>query len=88
MASYYLIILIPHNSLYINNSQNVFFLDFLLWQNGIGSILGAGDASSIPGSVQWDKDLTLQQLQLRWQLQLRSDPWPGTSYAVPKTYFY
>ena len=39
------------------------------------------DAPSIPGPVQWVRDLTLPRLWLRSPLQLGSDPWPGTPYA-------
>ena len=35
-----------------------------------------GDASSIPGLVQWVKDLALMQLWCRLKLGLRFDPWP------------
>ena len=31
----------------------------------------------IPSLVQWVKDLALPKLQLKLQLQIRSDPWPG-----------
>ena len=33
----------------------------------------------IPSLAQWDKDPALPQLQCRWQLRLRSDPWPRNS---------
>ena len=32
-----------------------------------------------PAQAQWIKDTPLLQLQRRWQVQLRSDPWPGNS---------
>ena len=33
------------------------------------------DTGSIPGTVQWVKDLVLPQLKYRSKLWLRSDPW-------------
>ena len=33
----------------------------------------------MPGLVQWIKDPALPQLQCRWQLWLRFDPWPRNS---------
>ena len=49
--------------------------EFLLWCNGIGSFLGA------LGCRSWHAGLRIQHsyLWLRSQLQLKSDPWPGTS---------
>ena len=55
------------------------FLEFLLWHNRVGSVLGAWDASLIPGPEQWVKDPALPQQWLRLQLWLRSDPWTGNS---------
>lgn len=37
------------------------------------------DAGLIPRLAQWGKDLALPALQLRWQVWLRSDPWPSNS---------
>ena len=37
------------------------------------------DTGSIPGLAWYFKDLVLPQLWLGSQLQLRSDPWPGSS---------
>ena len=44
------------------------------------------DAGLIPSPAQWVKDPGLSQLWLRLQLQLRSDPWPGsaTCFMVAK----
>ena len=42
------------------------------------------DPDSIPGPAQWVKDPGLWHLQHRLQLQLRSDPGPGTPYTVGK----
>lgn len=42
------------------------------------------DAGSIPSLSQWVKDLAPQQLWLRLQLQLVSDPWPGNSICYGK----
>ena len=52
----------------------IFILDFLLWHKGIGSTMGALGSrfDPLPGTV-------LLQLQLKSQLQLRSDPWPRNS---------
>lgn len=47
--------------------------EFSLGCNGIGSVLGALDAGSIPG---WHSGLRIRPLL---QLRLRSDPWPGNS---------
>ena len=52
---------------------------FPLWHNRIGSILGVLDTGSTPSPAQRVKDPVLPQLQLRLQLQLRSDPWPRSS---------
>ena len=35
------------------------------------------DLGSVPSPAQWVKDPLLPWLQLRSQLQLGSDPWPG-----------
>lgn len=53
-------------------------LELLLWCNMISSILGA-----LGPQV---RDPLLPQLQLRWWLQLGSDPWLGSSiwYQAPK----
>ena len=40
------------------------------------------DTDSSPCPAQWVKDLVLLQLQLRSQLWLRSDPWPGNSMSL------
>ena len=37
------------------------------------------DKGWIPSLAQWVKDLELPQLQVKLQLWLRSDPWPGNS---------
>ena len=37
------------------------------------------DAGFFPSQAQWVKDVATPQLQPRWQLQLRSDPWPENS---------
>ena len=37
--------------------------------------------SAVPSLAQWVKDLVLPQLWLRSQLQLGSDPWPGSSIS-------
>ena len=41
-----------------------------------------GGAGSIPGPVQWVKDLVLLQLWCRSQLQLRLCPWPR-NFLIP-----
>ena len=38
--------------------------------------------SSIPGAVQWVKDLALPQLWCRLKLQLRVCPWPGNLHML------
>ena len=55
--------------------------EFLLWQNGIGSALGALGLGFNPSLAQWVKDLALLQVQLwlRLQMWLGSNPWPGNS---------
>ena len=42
------------------------------------------DIGLIPSQAQWVKDPALPQLWLGWQLQLRSDPWPGNSMCCRK----
>ena len=37
------------------------------------------DSGSAPGMAQWFKDVTPPPLQLRSQLWLGADPWPGNS---------
>ena len=49
-------------------------LEFLLWRNRVGGILGALGCGFNPGPVQWVKDLVLPL-----KLQLESEPWPGNS---------
>ena len=44
--------------------------------------LGRTGKQEAGGLAQQVKHMTLLQLWLRTQLQLRSDPWPGTPYAV------
>ena len=43
------------------------------------------DVVSIPGLARWVKDPALQQLRLRLQLRLGSDPWPGNSICCGVT---
>ena len=38
-----------------------------------------GGSSLLPDPTQWVKDLALLQLWHRLHLQLKFDPWPGTS---------
>ena len=40
------------------------------------------DAGSVPDPAQWVKDLVLQQLWLKLQLSLKSDPWPRNSICL------
>ena len=49
-------------------------MEFLLWCNGISSVMGA--LGSNPSPAQWVKDLVLQHLCLR---MLGSDPWPANN---------
>ena len=49
----------------------------VFWDHGIAGL--------IPSPAQWVKDLALLQLQLRWQLWLRSGPWPGKSICFRET---
>ena len=59
----------------------------MFWSSLCGA---AGSAASLehwdtgltPSPAQWVKDLALLELWLRSQLWLRSDPLPGTPYAV------
>lgn len=44
---------------------------------GLIVTLQCQDTGSIPGLIQWVKDLALLQLQHRSQPWFRSDPWPG-----------
>ena len=46
--------------------------------------LGSWDVRLIPGPAQWVKDPALLQLQLRLQLWLGSDLWPGNSIGLGK----
>ena len=48
-----------------------------------------GGAGSIPSPAQWVMDLVLPQLQLRSQVRLGSDLWPGNSMrrGVAKNFF-
>ena len=46
---------------------------------GSAASLEHWDVGSIPSPAQRVKDPVLPQLQGRWQLLLRSDPWPGNS---------
>lgn len=57
----------------------------LLWCNGIRGVSLAPGHRFDP-KPQWVKDLVLPQLQLKLQLQLRSNPWPrnSISYRVAK----
>ena len=43
------------------------------------------DSGSAPGLAQWVKDVTLPQLQLRSQLWLGADPWPGKTICLGVT---
>ena len=61
-----------------SRSKNVPY-EFPLWLKGSVTSLEHSDADSSPGQEQWVKDPVLLQLQLRLQLCLRSDPWPGNS---------
>ena len=54
-------------------------LEFPLWRNRISGIWGALDEDLIPGSAQCINNLALAQLQLKSRLQLKTDPWPGSS---------
>ena len=56
--------------------------EFLLWQNGIGCVLGALGPSFNPQCAQWVKDPELPRLWLRLQLWLRSDPWLRNSICL------
>ena len=47
--------------------------------NGLAGTWEHWDVGWIPSPAQWVKDPALLQLWLRSQLQLRSDPWPGSS---------
>ena len=49
---------------------------------GLAVSLERWDAASIPGPVQWVKDLELLQLWHRSLLQLVSDPWSGNSICL------
>ena len=54
------------------------------WQEvpAVAAFLEHWDACLIPGPPQWVKDLVLLQLLRRWQMQLKSDPWPRNSIYV------
>ena len=47
----------------------------VLWVHDLAYLCGL--PGSIPGSVQWVKDLILLQLKCRSQVQLGFDPWVG-----------
>ena len=53
--------------------------EFLLWHNGIGSILGALGCKFDTSWHSGFEDPALPQLRLRLWLLLRSDPWLGNS---------
>ena len=50
-----------------------------MWHNGVGGISAVPGCRFSPWLAQWVKDPLLLQLCPRWQLWLRSDPWPGNS---------
>ena len=62
---------------FFNSKSHVW--EFPLWRNGQQHLRSNWDAGSIPSPAQWGKDPVLLQLQLRSQLRLGSDPWPGNS---------
>ena len=66
--------------------QKYTFLELPLSHNRIGGTLRVLGWRSIPSSAQWVRDPMFSQLQLRLLLQLRSDPWPGSSvcHRAPK----
>lgn len=60
-------------------------MEFLLWHNEVGTMRLAvaswrcWDKGSISSPAQWVKDQVLPRVQLRSQLWLRFDPWPGNA---------
>jgi len=51
-------------------------VEFLLWCNGIGRVVGVLGCRFDPQLAQWVKDPALLQLRLRLGMWLGSHPWP------------
>ena len=54
-------------------------LEFLLWVNRIGLVLGISGHMFAPWPSTWVRDPVLPQPQFRLQLRLGSNPWPRNS---------